>query len=231
MNSIFDLYKGVSQLPDVLMVPFSVFIDTHTILAHVTAEVCLSTTITHINHYALVLPQLPGPFLTPRLTGISGQLNFYSAHVDCIVLSGWVVPCFSISCGTWLNLASISSGFMVELLQKEIITLFTHAQILAYLITHNTTCSAWMQHAEHRFVPSRCKQDETKGLSSFPHPFHPLIQNHSCLLTHGNLLGLVNKLKWQSLMRVETMAEPELRFICLRKAPLLMPKGTTLRLL
>lgn len=31
---------------------------------------------------ALVLPQQPGPFLAPRFTGISGQLNFYSAHVE-----------------------------------------------------------------------------------------------------------------------------------------------------
>ena len=41
MNSIFDLYKGVSQLLDVLMVTFSLFIDTYTMLAHVTTEMFL----------------------------------------------------------------------------------------------------------------------------------------------------------------------------------------------
>lgn len=74
MNRIFDLHKGVSQVPDVLMVAFSLFIDTYTIW-QMSPEA-------RAWHHAFNHDVALGPTLAPRLAGLSGQANFYPTGVE-----------------------------------------------------------------------------------------------------------------------------------------------------
>lgn len=86
----------------------------------------------------------PSCLALPWHLGLLGFLRswiFILLVLSCIVLSGCVVS-YPHRHGTWPNLVSSNLDFMVELLLKEMITVFTHTEISAYLGTHNSNSSA-----------------------------------------------------------------------------------------